>query len=127
MRQMTTAGRPGLPGGVAAFVESLAATPFVGWFRRRTSSEEYRQLTCHLSWSDICNFGAPLEPLGNRPHYLLSTLAFFFLFVLRSESLYRIAMWAFVPVDRLLLGLRPGLARLAWRGLALRRKLPHAC
>jgi hypothetical protein len=73
----------------------------------------------------MIRLGGPLELVDLRPFYLLSTAAFFSLFVLRSHRLYRLGLGLLEPVDRWLLDRIPALARLAWRAAALYRKPSH--
>ena len=92
-----------VPDGRAVFIEALAGNPAWDVFRRLTSNREYRSFTRHLHWREMTTFGRPLELVTVRAHHLLSVSAFWFLFVLRSVALYRLALALFRPVDRLIL------------------------
>ncbi len=108
-----------IPGGRAAFVESLDGHAALRWFRRRTSPRTYLDFTRHLRWAEVERLGAPLVRYDLRAHHLLAPAAFACLFVLRSAALFRFSLAALAPIDELLLRAFPGLARFAWRATVL--------
>jgi SAM-dependent methyltransferase len=103
------------PGGRAAFGEALAGHVVLRAFRRWTSPVDYRRFTRHLGWCELRRLPHGLRVVRIRAHYLLSQVAFFALFVLRSPRLHAIGLRALEPFDRVLLDCRPRLARAAWR------------
>ncbi|HKQ60521.1 MAG TPA: class I SAM-dependent methyltransferase [Candidatus Polarisedimenticolaceae bacterium] len=114
------------PGGRVAFVESLEGHLALRVFRRLTSPRSYRGFTRHLRWPELGRLGPPLERVSMKPYYLFSLSAFLGLFLLRSATLYRVALRALEPLDRRLLAALPRLARWAWRGVAVYDKPRHA-
>jgi SAM-dependent methyltransferase len=104
-----------VPGGRAAFVESLDGHAGLRWFRRRTSPAEYLEFTHHLSWAEMQRLVWPFARRELRAHHLLAQASFACLFVLRSAALYRLALRILAPLDAALLRAVPGLARFAWR------------
>jgi SAM-dependent methyltransferase len=108
-----------VPGGRAALVESLDGHAALRRFRRLTSPPSYLAFTRHLRWSEVERLGPPLVRREVRAHHVLAALAFAGLFVLRSPRVFRLALAVLSPLDRLLLGAFPGLARFAWRATLL--------
>ena len=104
-----------VPGGRAAFVESLDGHAGLRWFRRRTSPAEYLRFTRHLTWAEMQRLVWPFARREVRAHHLLAQASFACLFVLRSAALHRLVLRILAPLDAALLRAVPGLARFAWR------------
>jgi len=101
------------PGGVAVFLEPLDFNPILNLFRlltpgRRTPTEQ------PLRFDQLEEIGRRFSGWEHREFYLCALVAFVWYYGIRNETMFRLTMNLFSPIDRIIFRLAPFLRRYAW-------------
>lgn len=107
------------PGGRVVFDEALRGNPMVSVYRRLLAPRNHQQIVHYLDSADLEGLASPgLVPSGRGYFYLVSSIAFFALFILRSQALFRLVLRLTHGLDQKVIETIPGASRWAWRGVA---------